>query len=204
MSRACCKTICNAERESPLAMARLIDGTIERSSTAQNLPCRRRSTKARVCLVSDLSVRSPLWSNVPMNESSMTWLIMDRLESSSCLRRRSILRRPILDRNVGDTLKVNRVPSKQSHLICNCDGGDTQIHRRDSNLLCTKLGENFSGVRRKRQNLRTCKITQDVLKPPISSYRLLRFDGLFDVLGPTVDLFVKRNDRCIKQRLVRI
>ena len=92
MSRACCKTICNAERESPLAMARLIDGTTERSSTAQNLPCRRRSTKARVWLVSDLSVRSPRWSNVPMNESSMTWHIMDGLESSSCLRRQSIFK----------------------------------------------------------------------------------------------------------------
>ena len=75
-----------------MAMARLIDGTTERSSTAQNLPCRRRSTKARVCLVSDLSVRSPPWSNVPMNESSMTWLITDGLQSSSCLRRRSIFK----------------------------------------------------------------------------------------------------------------
>jgi hypothetical protein len=58
----------------------------------------------------------------------------------------SLLGRPVFDRHVWNSLKVDRIASKQNHLIRNGDRSNTQIHGGDANFLGTEFGENFSSV----------------------------------------------------------
>jgi len=102
---------------------------------------------------------------------------------------------PIFNRDIGDTLEVNRMACQQSHLVGYRLCSDSKIHYTDSNATAAKVDINVSGRFVESQHLCISESQNDMMKSGVTAYQVRLVLRARNELEPTVKLLMKGDDR---------
>lgn len=108
---------------------------------------------------------------------------------------------PVLDSQSRNSLIINCISCYDSHVLTDRNRCNPQIHGCDSNSITLKVLEYLGCREVERKNLRAREVLQNLFESSIPSDNLLRAIRLFNILCPTCNNLVKRDDGCVHVRI---